>query len=153
MPITGMKWTNGPMVVHVLAGTTSPDLRVRHLFFELPAPARIGTRASPASAHDYPFAKAYLDDPANGGDVTLSFTIADASAQPGASTRSFAAHGITVDRDTGAVTVAASLTDPFPQNFHLEVTAVSGTNTFNELIRVEVHRRIESSGFGLPRRA
>lgn len=145
MPITGINWDKykNAMVVHVIAGTTSPDLRVKHLRFQIPAEERTGTRTHEEVDHDYPFAKSYLDDPAHGNDVTLTFTIADASAAPGTSTRSFASRGITLNANTGEITVAATLTAPFPANFLLEVQAVSGTNTFKELIRVEVHRGIQ----------
>jgi hypothetical protein len=145
VPISGIQWDfeKNAITIHALAGHTSPDLRLKHLRFELPAAARTSTVTSDQTAHDYPFAKHYLDDAANGHDVTLTFTIADASAAPGASTRDFASHGITVDHATGAVTVAATLIEPFPRNFLLEVQAVSGTNTFKELIRIEVHRSIQ----------
>src|SRR5262245_21095730 len=119
MPIEGIywDWDKRAMEVHVLAGTTSPDLRVAHLLFE---------KRNADNDLEYPFAKPYLDDNANHKDVTLTFTIADASAEPGTSTRSFVARGITLNGATGQVTVKAALPPLFPQNFLLEVQAVSG---------------------------
>lgn len=138
MPIEAIYWDRGKraMEVHVLAGTTSPDLRVAHLRF-----------LKRDANHDpqEPFAKAYLDDPANANDVALTFTIADASVAPGTRGRTFAARGIMLNEATGAVHVdpATSLPALIPPNFLLEVQAVSGPNTFRELIRVHVHRSIQ----------
>lgn len=136
MPIEGIAWNpfKRAVEVHVLQGTTSPDLRVSDLLFIR------------RNAHNDPIfetAKHYLEDLANAGDVTLTFTIADASADAGKSTRSFDTLGITLDRTTGAVTAPASLPGLFPQNFLLEVEAVSGGTTYRELIRVHLHRSIQ----------
>lgn len=118
--------------IHVLAGHASADLRVDHLEFIVRDPQQ-GTIVK--SAKDYLAANA---------DVTLSFTIANASAAPGASTRSFeATHGIKLNKASGVVTAPATLTDPFPHNFLLEVDAKGGTDTFRELIRIHVHREIK----------
>ncbi|MET0793620.1 MAG: hypothetical protein ABW061_19020 [Polyangiaceae bacterium] len=144
MPITGINWSRskGALVVHVLPGIPSPDLRAGYLFFQLPAEDRIGTVTNDQSDHDFPSAKSYLEDPAHGGDVTLSFTIADASVAPGESTRSF--RHIQVDRATGQVTAdLAAFVEPFPRNFLLEVKATCAGRSFPELIRVELHRSIQ----------
>jgi hypothetical protein len=140
VPITGIHWdrSKGALVVHVLPGITSPDLRTRYLRFQLPEEDRIGTVTNSQSAHDFPYAKDYLDDPAHGNDVTLSFTI----AAIGSATRSFS--HIRVNRDTGEVTVdPAAFAEPFPRNFLLEVTATSAGRDFHELIRVELHQSIQ----------
>jgi hypothetical protein len=136
MSIEAMFWDGGKraMEVHVLAGTTSPDLRVAHLVFQ--------TRDADNDPLDV-YAKKYIDD--HPGEITLTFTIADASKDPGKSTRSFAAFGITLDGTTGQVTAAPTLPTPFPQNFLLEVEAsTAGQPPFRELIRVHVHRGINS---------
>ncbi len=137
MPIEAIywDWEKRAAEVHVLAGTTSPDLRIAHLRVQ---------RRNATLDPEYPFIKAHMD--ANSGDVSsLTFTIADASVAPGASVRTFAP-AITLNGTTGQVTVvaAASLPARFPQNFLIEVKVVSGTETFKELIRVHVHRSVTS---------
>lgn len=143
MPIEGITWSQRKRAieVHVLENTSSPDLRIAHLLFF--------TR----DAHNdlvAPAAKQYLDPPSPApkpNDVTLTFTIADASVDPGKSTRTLP--GVkTLDGATGAVTTDQTLPARFPQNFLLEVQAVSEPNTpreitFRELIRIYLHRSIQ----------
>lgn len=138
MPIEAIywDWEKRAAEIHVLAGTTSPDLRIGHLRVQ---------RRNATLDPEYPFIKAHMD--AHPGDISsLSFTIADASVAPGASVRSFAP-AITLNGTTGRVTVVAagSLPARFPQNFLIEVKVVSGTQPpFKELIRVHVHRSVTS---------
>lgn len=134
MPIEGMYWDSGvrAMEVHVMVGTTSPDLRIAHLQFQV---------RDADNDPDSVFAAEYFQ---NNADVTLTFTIADASKDAGASTRTFT--GISVNRDSGAVTVNSAATMPalFPQNFLIEAHATTaGQPPFRELIRVHIHRSIQ----------
>lgn len=138
MPIEAIYWDSNKRAaeIHVLPGTTSPNLVVNYLRVQ-----RRNARQDP----EYPFMSQHMAD--HPGDISsVSFTIADASVAPGASVRSFAP-AITLNGSTGQVTVVAagSLPARFPQNFLIEVKVVSGTQpAFKELIRVHVHRSVTS---------
>ena len=143
MPIEAMYWNSKvrAMEIHVLAGTTSPDLRISHLRFQ--------TRDA---NHDIqlPSAAEYF---LTNADVTLTFTIADASKKPGLSTRDFSAFGIRLNTTSGEVTVGPNPNPPalpplpplFPQNFLLEVTAdIGAAEPLKEMIRIHIHKSIAS---------
>src|SRR5688572_25043761 len=139
MPIEAIGWDSDKpaMEIHVIAGTKSPDLRVDRLYFQ--------TRDANNDIESV-YAKKYMDDHPN--EVTLTFTIADASVDPGLSTRDFSSHGITLDGTTGEVTVTTFTTLPivYPRNFLLEVQAViADQKPFRELIRVHVHRWVDET--------
>ena len=137
MPIEAMYWNSQvrAMEIHVLAGTTSPDLRISHLRFQ--------TRDANNDIQLPSAAEYFLTN----SDVTLKFTIADASKKPGLSTRDFSSFGITLDTTSGEVKVkpAANLPALFPQNFLLEVTAdIGAAEPLKEMIRIHIHRSVAS---------
>lgn len=139
MPIEAIYWDSSEKRVaeiHVLAGTTSPNLVADYLRVQ---------RRDVTQDPEWPYMRQHMAE--RPGDISsVSFTIADASAAPGASTRSFAP-AITLNGATGQVTVvaAASLPARFPQNFLIEVQVESGGQPpFRELIRVHVHRSVRS---------
>ena len=132
MPIEGMIWDGAvrALEVHVLAGTKSEDLRERLYFISRDV----------IDNPTFPSAKQYLSDHQ---DVSLTFTIADASKPSGDSTRTLP--GVTLNAATGEVQVAAALPARFAQNFLVEVTAKGATgDALREMIRVHVHRSIQN---------
>jgi len=139
VPIEAIYWDSYEKRVaeiHVLAGTTSPNLVVNYMRVQ---------RRDATQDPELPYMSQHMAE--RPGDISsVSFTIADASVAPGSSTRSFAP-AITLNGATGQVTVVAggSLPARFPQNFLIEVKVVSGTQPpFKELIRVHVHRSVKS---------
>jgi hypothetical protein len=138
MPIEAIywDWNKRAAEIHVLPGTTSPNLVINYLRVQ---------RRNATQDPEFPFMSQHMAD--HPGDISsVSFTIADASVAPGASVRSFGP-AITLNGTTGQVTVVAagSLPARFPQNFLIEVRVVSGTQpAFKELIRVHVHRSVTS---------
>ncbi|HTM25363.1 MAG TPA: hypothetical protein VL225_09230 [Vicinamibacterales bacterium] len=144
MPIEGLYWSTDvrAMEIHVLAGTTSADLRIQHLLFQ--------TRDA---NHDIQYQQAAEYFITN-SDVTLKFTIADASKKPGLSTRDFSLLGIRLNTDSGEVTVGPNPNPPaqplpalaplFPQNFLVEVTATNSgaAEPLKEMIRIHIHKSI-----------
>src|SRR4051812_39227409 len=117
MPIEAMSWSTQKRVmeIHVLAGKTSPDLRIGPLQFRV--------RDASNDPQDVPAAESFITTP----DVRLKFTPAAAAKRPGLSTRDFSAFGIGLDRAWGEVKADATLRALSPKIFLLEVTADIGT--------------------------
>jgi len=126
MPITGIHWAgNTGRDIHVLRnGTPTRDLTHEALVFEL-------TGAPNQFADQY-----------TGHDVTLTFT----PLFKGAGSPNFVGdhNGITVNTQTGVVTVAAGVPQNVKNNFIIEVSALNNgdTDPFTETIRVQVHTSV-----------
>jgi hypothetical protein len=127
MPITGIHWDgNTGRDIHVLRnGTPARDLTHEALVFE--------RQAAPNQ-----FADQYT-----GNDVALTFTPLFKGAPQG---NNFVGdhNGITVNMQTGVVTVAAGVPQNVKNNFIIEVSALNtgDTDPFTETIRVQVHTSV-----------
>jgi hypothetical protein len=126
MPIKGIFWDiNAGRDIHVVRGGFSPDLTRSLKFLES------NDAGTEHLAHDY------LQHFA---DVTLTFTPLFKGTIQGSE---FVGHqnGITVNRGTGAVRVAAAIGINVKHNFIIEIEARNGGDgrTFREAIRVHVH--------------
>ncbi len=128
MPITGISWSgNTGRDIHVLRNNiTTRALNHQALVF------------SQANAPDV-FADQYA-----GGDVTLTFTPLFKGAPGPNNTFVGDNNGLTVNTQTGAVTVAAGVPPNVKNNFIIEVSALNaGANSpFTETIRVQVHSSV-----------
>src|SRR3954467_2864003 len=113
MPIEAMSWSTQKRVmeIHVLAGKTSPDLRIGHLQFRV--------RDASNDPQDVPAAEYFITNSV----VTLKFTIADAAKKTGLTKRRFSAFGIRLDSASGEVKVDATLPALVLYNFLRAVTA------------------------------
>jgi hypothetical protein len=127
MPITSMFWFGGGgHDIHVLRGSSSRDLTLEALHFSTTGGPPAGT-----PAHTYLAATP---------DVTLTFTPLFKGTLQGTNFVGDG-NGITVDTSTGIVTVDPGVPVNRKNNFIMEVAAKNntGTGTFNETIRVQVH--------------
>ncbi|HEU4688441.1 MAG TPA: hypothetical protein VFS23_08780, partial [Vicinamibacterales bacterium] len=126
MPIKRIAWDiNAGRDIHVLRGRASRDLTHSLKFFE------DNDASTEHSAHDY----------LNGfADVTLTFTPLFKGTIQGSV---FVGHqnGITVNRQTGVVTIAAAIGINVKHNFIIEIEAKNNGDEkiFREAIRVHVH--------------
>ena len=127
MPITGIHWApKTGRDIHVLRnGSPTRDLRHQALTYS--------RQGAPNQ-----FADEYA-----GGDVDLTFTPLFTNAQQG---DNFVGdhNGITVNMQTGVVTVAAGVPPNVKNNFIVEVSAKSAghADPFTETIRVQVHTSV-----------
>jgi len=136
MPVEGIEWSTRvrAMEVHVLEGETSEDLRVRKLLFT--------HRTAALDMLEGP-AKLYLDSMAV-PDTTIAFRIQDPFDGNSATGLDFTARGISINQDTGSVTVSRPLPQLYPKSFMVQAVVVSGPRTYRASIRVFVHKSITS---------
>lgn len=131
MPITKAFWNRDRALdLHVLMGQSTPDLSAAHV-------------AVTKTDGNKVFARAYLNDPANGDDVSLVFKPRIKGVANG---DFFEGGGVKVNTKTGVVQVLAPLPSPHLRNFILvaEVTNKADLKTYSLSIRIHVHRSVTS---------
>lgn len=137
MPISRIFWTSrSQRDIHVLRGQATRDLTIADLVF---------VETGPPTANKFA-ARYFIDHPAP-FDVDLSFTPQFSGSAVSAVADNFVGNGngITVNKKTGVVTVAAGAPTRRKNNFIIEVVATNTadpTKPFNEVIRVQVHNSV-----------
>ncbi|HKO98919.1 MAG TPA: M64 family metallopeptidase [Pyrinomonadaceae bacterium] len=135
MPINSISW--GPRRdrdIHVLRGQSTPNLSAISLIFEEDGPTPTNISAA-----------GYMAAHAASPDVTLQFVPLFRGTAVGPK---FVGtdNGITVNTETGVVTVAAGAPTKRKNNFIIEVTAqnIGNPKLFTEVIRVQIHDSVSN---------
>lgn len=131
MPIKSAFWsTDRGMDLHVLKGQSTPDLSAAHVGV---------TKATGTLA----FARSYLDDPANGNDITLVFRPLIKGVPAGDLVRG---GGVEVNTKTGVVKAVNPLPSPHLHNFIMEalITNTADGKVYTLSIRIHIHESVTS---------